>query len=167
MVKALIYVLDDSVKGEYSSAVQIAKEVGWDVDVFVDSPFAKANPTVSDVELGYDVLIIVGGYAIYYAATGYRPPRREWGVRPSRDLAKLASSAKLVIAPLAVPAFLARLGLLSGRRATVLPTTDLIAILREAGVAFEKGPVVRDGAFVTVTRLERNLEQVKKVVATT
>ena len=162
----MVYVLDDSVKGEYSSAVQIARELGWDVDVYVDSPFAKANPTVSDVGPGYDALIIVGGYAMYYAVTGYKAPRREWSVKPSRDLAKIAAEAKLVIAPLAAPAYLAKLGLLSGRRATVLPTTDLITILQESGAIFERGPVVRDGPFVTVTRLERNLERVKKVVAT-
>ena len=164
MVKALIYVLDDSVKGEYSSAMQIARELGWDVDVFVDSTHVRANPTVDDVGPGYDAVIIVGGYAMYFAVTGRKAPRREWGVKPSRDLAKLVSGSSIVIAPLAAPAYLARLGLLTGKRATVYPTTDLIQILRESGAVFERGPVVRDGPFITVTRLERNVEAVKKLV---
>jgi putative intracellular protease/amidase len=54
------------------------------------------------------------------------------------------------VAPLAVPGYLAQLGLLRGREATVYPTTELIRILREGGAKFVNRQVVKSGGVVTV-----------------
>ncbi len=169
-MRCLLLVLDLSWKGEYAGVVQALRELRNDVDVAVLAPDLNVNHRYDlyiemhkyDLEkLGadYDAVGIVGGYRMYYLVTGKRFPRRSLEIKLDlstleRIIVAAAKNDRLIIAPAAAPAFIAKLGLLRGRKATVYPTTDLIRILEENGATFINKTAVRDGNYVTMKRVE-------------
>ncbi|NPA70434.1 MAG: DJ-1/PfpI family protein [Crenarchaeota archaeon] len=179
-MKCLVLVLDTSWKGEYPAMVQALKESGYEVDTGILAPDATANykyefvyagPEMENVVQNYDAVAVVGGYRMYYIVCGKKFPTRRLEV-PRLNVQALEvalktamSSNKLIIAPLAVPAYLAKLGLIRGRKATVYPTTDLIRMLIENGVEFVNEDIVRDGNLITMKKM--NVEELKKKLSST
>ncbi len=174
--EALLLVLDVSWKNEYSSIVQALKESGYDiktgilaqdVNVNYDYDFVVEHKDldVNSIVDAVDVVSIVGGYRMYYIVTGKRCPIKR--LRPEIQQLRLDvldgairmcfEKNKIIVAPIAVPAYIAKLGYLKGRRCTVFPTTDLIAILEEIGATFVNDDVVRDGNVITMKRPSHQL----------
>lgn len=162
MPRGLIYVIDD-VRGEYPTLKSYLKAAGYEVEVAVGARDVNVNydvdiSAVEDVATlanSYDLYAIAGGYKIYYFVTGKRPPTKRMDLAiDTQKLEALTRSfraaGKPIIAPLAAPAYLAKLGLLANLKATVYPVTDLIRILRESGVKFTNNAVERDGGIITI-----------------
>ncbi len=174
-MRCLLLVLDTSWRGEYPNIVQALKETGNDVDVGIVSPDVDVNYRyelvyekydVQELVDSYDAFGIVGGYRLYYITCGKRFPCRKLespkiNMQVVDEVVKRAfEQNKLIIAPIAAPAYLAKLGILKGRKATVYPTTDLIKILVENGVEFVNDVVVRDGNVITLKKID--VEELKK-----
>jgi putative intracellular protease/amidase len=165
MPKALIFVIDIAKREEYSVLKNFLTRAGYEVRSAIGSRDVNINYDVDFMSMSaddvakiadeYDLLGLAGGYKIYYHVLGRKPPLKIWDL--NIDLGKLNiiiekfhREGKTVVAPLAVPGYLAQLGLLRGREATVYPTTELIKILREGGAKFVNRQVVRSGGVVTV-----------------
>jgi len=177
-MRCLVLVLDLSWKGEYSMMIQALRELKYEVDVGVLVPDANVNykydlyteASKYDLEkLGadYDIIGIVGGYRMYYIVTGKKFPKKSLEVKIDmsilqRIVTSAAKNDRIIIAPIAVPAYLAKLGLLRGRKATVYPTTDLIQILEENGAIFVNKMAVRDGNYITMKQMV--VEELKKAL---
>jgi putative intracellular protease/amidase len=168
MQKALIYVIDTSKREEYSTLKNFALRAGFDaktavgaidVNVNYDVELMQRSPEeAASLASEFDMLALIGGYKAYYLAVKKKPPLKSWDL--NIDTGKLnalirafSDSGKLVVAPFAMPAYLARLGLLKGRSATVYPTTELILLLREGGANFMNRQIVRDGNIITIKDL--------------
>ncbi len=162
-MKILITVIDDRYRGEYSMIRQALREANLDVDVAcvedinVNATYVITNGISIDKLCDFDGLAIIGGYRMYYAVTGKKPPRRNLNLSISLSIVEnivkhYYDKDKLIIAPLAVPALLAKMKILEGKEATVYPTTDLIRILSENGVIFKNVPVVKNGNVITMKR---------------
>jgi protease I len=66
------------------------------------------------------------------------------------SLAKAFAAANKVVAAICIaPCILANAGLLKGRKATVFPGAEYVALVREGGAAYEDKGVVVDGRIVT------------------
>jgi len=165
MPDALIYVIDMAKREEYSVLKNFLSKAGYNVKTAIGSRDVNVNydvdlMTISREEAArladeFDLLALAGGYKIYYYVLKKRPPLKIWDL--NIDVEKLDAmterffkAEKLLIAPLAVPSYLAQLGFLKGREATVYPTTELIKILRDNGAKFVNRPVVRDRNIITV-----------------
>lgn len=162
-MKILIMVIDDKYKGEYSMIRQALREANIDVDVAsvvdvnVNASYVITNGLSIEKFRDFDGLAIIGGYRMYYAVTGKKPPRKTLQLPVSlsviEDIVKdFNSRSSLIIAPLAVPALLARLKILEGKEATVYPTTDLIKILQDNGVIYRNELIVKSGNVITMKR---------------
>jgi len=178
-MRCLLLVLDLSWKGEYSMMMQVLRELKHEVDVAALAPDIHVNYKYDlyveahryDLErLGadYDLIGVVGGYRMYYIVTGKKFPKKSLEVKLDLSvLDKIVLSAakndRIVVAPVAVPAYLAKLGLLRGKRATVYPTTDLIKILEDNGAVFVNRLLVRDGNFITMKQVV--VEELKRCVS--
>ncbi|MFN3804374.1 MAG: DJ-1/PfpI family protein [Pyrobaculum sp.] len=166
-MRSLICVLDAT--EEYSISKNILLQAGFEVKSAVASHDVNINydidlaaaPREKVVELTreFDMFALLGGYKMYYHLLGKKPPLKTW--RLDVDIEKLDMlttefyrGGKVIVAPLAVPAYMAKLGLLKGRDATVYPTTELIKILRENQVNFVNKPVVKSGNFITIKNVE-------------
>ncbi|RLE57358.1 MAG: hypothetical protein DRJ40_03345 [Thermoprotei archaeon] len=107
-----------------------------------------------------NALVILGGYRLYYIVTGKKPAKIKYrkpcpGLSNLLEIIKLFNERKKIIATaLAGPALLARLGILKGKRATVLPTTDLVYIMRENGVEITYSPVEVSDNIITAKNIE-------------
>lgn len=176
-MKALIYVMDTSLKGEYSTVVQLLGGAGYDIDVAVARADVEVNPSIElegdrleGLAERYSLLALVGGYATFYVITGKRPPRRDWKrVANPTMLRKLVGEfvgrKKTVLAPFMTPALIASYGYLKGRKATVYPLTELIRVLVENGAIFVNEPYVSDGGIVTVKNIrETNIKELVDVI---
>ncbi len=175
-MRCLLLVLDLSWKGEYSMIMQALRELKHEVDVAALAPDIHVNYKYDlyveahryDLErLGsdYDLISIVGGYRMYYIVTNKKFPRRSLEVKLDlsildRVIMSAAKNDRLILAPIAVPAYLAKLGLLRGKKATVYPTTDLIKILESSGAEFVNKIIVRDGNYVTMKHVV--VEEIKR-----
>ncbi len=173
--------LDLSWKGEYSMTVQALRESGIEVDSAIVVPDANINYRYDffteaekyDLEKlvpEYDLVAVVGGYRMYYIVTEKKFPSRKLetqiNMQVLENVVKIAhANNRIIVAPLAVPAYLAKLGLLRGRKATVYPTTDLIQILEQNGATFVNVPAVRDGHIVTMKKMI--VEELKKCLTST
>ncbi len=181
MAKGLVVVLDLSWKGEYPMTIQALRESGFDVDSAIVVPDANINyrydlfTEADKYELDklvqdYDLVAIVGGYRMYYIVTEKKFPSRKLETQINMQALETivkaaAASNRTIVAPLAVPAYLAKLGLLRGRKATVYPTTDLIQLLEQNGVSFVNAPAVKDGNYVTMKKMI--VEELKKCLTST
>jgi putative intracellular protease/amidase len=161
-MRILIVVADTSYRGEYSMALQALHEAKCEVTTGILDDRVNVNHQLDlrrDNVGEYDSVLVVGGYGLYYGITGKKSPGRV--IVPTEGqlsiLGSLLSNAvkhgSTVIAPLVVPAYMARLGLLRGRRATVYPLSDLLRMLVDGGAEFVNEPVVVDGNVVTMKRL--------------
>lgn len=165
MSKALVFVIDMAKREEYSVLKNYLTRAGYEVRSAVGSRDVNINydidlmampaNEVAKIADEYDLLGLAGGYKIYYHVLGKKPPLKIWDL--NIDLGKLNAivekfhkTGKTIVAPLAVPGYLAQLGLLRGREATVYPTTELIKILRDGGAKFVNRQVIRSGGIVTV-----------------
>ncbi|MGB9705393.1 MAG: DJ-1/PfpI family protein [Pyrobaculum sp.] len=174
MPKALIFVIDMAKREEYSVLKNFLTKAGYEVKSAVGSRDVNINYDVDFMTMSaddaakiadeYDLLGLAGGYKIYYHVLGKKPPLKMWDL--NIDLAKLNAvidkfhrEGKTVVAPLAVPGYLAQLGLLRGKEATVYPTTELIKILREGGAKFVNRQVVRSGGVVTAKDITTTSEK--------
>ncbi len=174
-MRCLLLVLDQSWKGEYPNLIQALKESKYDVDVGILSPdinvnykyeFVYEDLDIEKIVEDYDCLGIAGGYRLYYITCGKKFPCRKLespkictGIL-DRAVKRASETDRLIIAPIAAPAYIAKFGILKGRKATVYPTTDLIKILIENGAEFVNDVVVRDGNIITLKRV--NVEELKK-----
>jgi len=175
-MKALVYVIDTSLRGEYSAVVQLLKGLGYEVVPATTRPLVNINPRVElrEDNVGklaeeYDLLALVGGYSIFYEVTRKKPPRRDWenvvDSNVTRNLVERFIGGKTLLAPFMVPALLALYGYLRGRKATVYPLTELIRILVENGANFVNKPYVVDGGVITVKDVRRiNIKELVEVV---
>ncbi len=162
-MKALIIVADVSYKGEYSMVVQALRQLGMEVSIGLASKTANINFNIDltkdvsgDLLTSNDLVVFIGGYWAYYAATGKDMPGKVKSVVNREAFEKLLtqsiSSGRITVLPLAVPAYAAKLGLLKGRKATVYPTTDLITMLRNNGVEYVNNDLVVDSNIITLKR---------------
>lgn len=136
---------------ELAEPKRILEQGGWQTKV------ASTKPGVAHGMLGatikpellleqvqpadYAGLIIVGGAG---------SPEHLWGNITLHGIARaVAKEGKTVSAICLSPAVLAKAGLLQGRRATVYPSKDAIAALRQGGAILSDKPVEADGQFVT------------------
>lgn len=165
MPTALIYVIDMAKRDEYPTLKNFIAKAGYDVRTAVGSRDVNVNyqvdlETAGDEEVEklaaeYDLLALAGGYKMYYHVLKKRPPLKNWDLninieRLNALVTRFSKNDRLVVAPLAVPGYLAQLGLLRGKNATVYPITELIRILRENGANFVNQHVVKDRGVVTV-----------------
>lgn len=183
-MKALVLTLDLSWKGEYSMIIQALKESGvedvkigvlsTDLNVNYDYDFVteveKVN--IDEIVQNFDIFVLVGGYRLYYIVTGKKFPKKTLEFKNDLSildniLKKAFEKNKIIITSIAGPAYLAKLGILKGRKATVYPTTDLIYILRENGVEFVNSDTVVDGNLITLKKpnveiLVKALKEIKR-----
>ncbi|RFA96862.1 DJ-1/PfpI family protein [Pyrobaculum aerophilum] len=164
MPKALIFVIDMAKREEYSVLKNFLTKGGFEAVAAVGSRDVNINYNIDFMTMSvnqvakvaeeFDLLALAGGYKIYYHVLRKKPPLKIWDL--NIDLEKLNAliqhfykTGKTIIAPLAVPGYLAQLGLLKGKDATVYPITELIKILRDNGANFVNKPVVKSGGVIT------------------
>jgi len=172
--KALLYVIDTAKRDEYPTLKNFLVKGGYEVDVAIGSRDVNVNYTIDLMTLPsdklptlseeYDAFALVGGFKIYYHVLQKKPPLKTWDLNIDKEkLAQLVVEfnrrGKLLIAPMAVPAYVAQLGLLSGRDATVYPVTELIKILKDNKVNFVNRQVVRSGNIITVKDITTTSEK--------
>jgi putative intracellular protease/amidase len=172
--KALILVIDTAKREEYSVLKNFLIKAGYEVRSAIGSRDVNINYDVDFISMSsddiakivdeYDLLGLAGGYKIYYHVVGKKPPLKIWDLNIDLEkvntvIEKFHREGKTVVAPLAVPGYLARLGLLRGKKATVYPTTELIRILKEGGAEFVNRQVVRSGNVVTVKDITTTSEK--------
>ena len=174
MPKALIYVIDTAKRDEYPTLKNFLMKGGYEVSVAVGSRDVNVNYTVDLMTLPsdklsalfeeYDAFALVGGFKMYYHVLQKKPPLKTWDLNIDKErLAQLVvefnKRGKLLIAPMAVPAYVAQLGLLSGRDATVYPVTELIKILRDNKANFVNRQIVRSRNIITVKDITTTSEK--------
>jgi len=163
-LKAFLAVVDTSYKGELSSALKSLRESNYEVTIGILNDIININHQVDlrreKPNLGdYDAVMVIGGYGLYYGITGKKSPGRM--VVPSKEeldilgqvLSHAVENNAMIIAPLVVPAYMAKLGLLRGKKATVYPLTDLLEMLINGGAEFINATTVIDGRIITMKRL--------------
>lgn len=167
-MKALIYVIDTSLVGEYPAVKSAMRnyhpqtaveshdvEINYDIDLT-----AMSAEEIARLAGEFDILAVVGGYRMYYYVLNRKPPLKFVNVNKAEMLVReFYKSGKTLVAPLAVPAYLAKLGLLAGRDATVYPTTELIKVLLEGKANFVNKPIVKSGNVVTVKNVKNTSEK--------
>ena len=141
---------------------QALVESNYEVEVAIGSLDVNVNydyEFIDDVDVEvlkkFDLVAIVAGYRMYYYVTGKKVPKRTLEIKwKESTLRKFVDSVfnlnKVIVAPFIVPAYLAKLGYLKGRKCTVYPTTDLIQILIENGAEYINELVVKDGNVITM-----------------
>lgn len=174
MPNALIYVIDMAKREEYSTLKNFLTKAGYSAKSAIGSRDVNINydvdlMTLSKEEVAkladeFDLLALAGGYKIYYYVLKKKPPLKIWDLNIEVEkldtlVEKFVKRGRLVVAPLAVPAYLAQLGLLKGRDATVYPITELIQILKENGANFVYRDVVKSGGVVTVKDITNTAER--------
>ncbi|MEZ0319025.1 MAG: DJ-1/PfpI family protein [Pyrobaculum sp.] len=165
MPNALIYVIDTAKKEEYSVLKNFLLKAGYDVRTAIGSRDVNVNYDIDLMALpvdevqklaqNFDLLATAGGFKMYYYVLKKKPPLKTWDLNIDVDkLEKLVEGfyreGRFLLAPLAVPAYVAQLGLLKGHDATVYPTTELIKILVNNGVNFIKKPIVKSKNVITI-----------------
>lgn len=165
MPNALIYIIDITKREEYSTLKNFIAKAGFTTKTAIGSRDVNANYDIDLMNIAkesvdrlaevFDLLALVGGYKIYYYVLRKRPPLKIWDLDIDLNVLNtmvesFSKNGKLLVAPLAVPAYLAQLGLLKGRNATVYPTTELVKILKENGVNFINENIVKDKNIITV-----------------
>lgn len=165
MPNALIYVIDTAKKEEYSVLKNFLLKAGYDVRTAIGSRDVNVNydidlmaMSVDDAQRlaeNFDLLALAGGFKIYYYVLKKKPPLKIWDLNIDVDkLGKLVEGfykgGRSLLAPLAVPAYVAQLGFLKGHTATVYPTTELIKILTDNGVKFVNKPIVKSRNVITI-----------------
>lgn len=165
MPRALIYVIDMAKREEYSVLKNYLLKAGYEVKAAVGSRDVNINydidlmttppADVAKVAEDFELLALAGGYKIYYYVLKKKPPLKMWDL--NIDVEKLNTlvesfnkKGRVIVAPLAVPGYLAQLGLLKGKEATVYPITELINILKENGASFVNRQVVRSSNIITI-----------------
>lgn len=164
-MNALIYVIDMAKREEYSVMKNYLIKAGYNVKIAIGSYDVNMNYDIDligksvDFAAGladeFDTFALVGGYKIYYTVLNKKPPLKIWDLNIDRNILDVIirefnRSGKTIVAPLAVPGYIAQLGILKGRNATVYPTTELIKILRDNGANFVNSAAVKDGNIITV-----------------
>ncbi|MGC9117541.1 MAG: DJ-1/PfpI family protein [Thermoproteus sp.] len=162
MAKGLIYVIDD-VRGEYATLKSYLSSQGYDLSTAVGARDVNVNydidfkniRNIDQLIKSFDTYILIGGYKMYYFVTNKKPPNKKSEM--AIDVEQLANMTKgfieagaTVLAPFVVPAYLAKLGALSGLRATVYPVTELINILRTNNVIYVNKPIVKEKNIITI-----------------
>lgn len=136
---------------ELAEPKRILEQAGWRTRIASTKPgtahgmlgaTAKPDLVVETVDpTQYAALVIVGGAG---------SPEHLWGNIALHGIARaIAKEGRIVSAICLSPAVLAKAGLLQGRRATVYPSKDAIAALRQGGAIVSDKPVETDGQFVT------------------
>ncbi len=117
-----------------------------------------------------DAVVLLGGYRLYYITVGKKPPEKHLRkpLTCEDKLVKLLKECldkgKIVATALAGPAFLAKHGLIKGKKATVLLLTNLIEMLKNNGVELVYDGVVEDGNLLTAKNFEDVPDLAKKLV---
>jgi len=172
--KALLYVIDTAKRDEYPTLKNFLMKGGYEVDVAVGSRDVNVNYTVDLMTLPsdklptlfeeYDAFALAGGFKIYYHVLQKKPSLKIWDLNIDKErLAQLVVEfnrrGKLLIAPMAVPAYVAQLGLLSGRDATVYPVTELIKTLKDNKATFVNRQIVRSRNIITIKDITSTSEK--------
>lgn len=167
MAKGLVYVIDDA-GGEYATLKSYLASKGYELSTAVGARDVNVNydidlkniTNIDNLIKDYDIFILIGGYKMYYFVTNKKPPTKKMEL--AIDVNQLAELTKgfikmgsTVVAPLAVPAYLALLGSLAGLRATVYPTTDLINILKNNNAIYENKPIIKDKNIITIKDIKK------------
>lgn len=171
MPRGLIYAIDDA-RGEYSTLKSYLKAAGYDVSVAVGARDLSVNYDIdlnevkdpAELSKSYDLYAIVGGFKMYYFVTNKKPPIKKLDISIDKNKLEILTKASkesggVIIAPLAVPAYLAKLGLLKGLRATVYPVTDLIQILKENEVKYTNNSIEFDNKIITIKEVTKISEK--------
>ncbi|MEM1518666.1 MAG: DJ-1/PfpI family protein [Pyrobaculum sp.] len=174
MPKALIYVIDTAKREEYSTLKNFLTKAGYLVKSAIGSKDVNLNydidlEAISKDEMSklyeeFDLVALAGGYKIYYYVLKKKPPLKIWDFNIDVNklnilLESFINNKKTVVAPLATPAYLAQIGYLKGREATVYPTTELIYILKENGVKFVNKDIVKSDMFITIKDVTKTAEK--------
>lgn len=164
MPKALIFVIDMAKREEYSVLKNFLTKGGFEVMAAVGSRDVNINYNIDFMSMSvdqvakvaeeFDLLALAGGYKIYYHVLGKKPPLKIWDLNVDSEklnvlVQQFYKSGKTIVAPLAVPGYLAQLGLLKGKDATVYPITELIEIIKKNGANFVNKSVVKSGGIIT------------------
>ena len=113
--------------------------------------FSEAKPDL------YDALVIIGGAG---------SKAHLWANRDLAGLSKAFAAIKKPVAAICLsPVVLARAGILRGRKATVFPSPDAVAELKNGGAAPVNLPVVIDGNIITANGPEAAAEFGRAVVS--
>ncbi|MGL5721367.1 MAG: DJ-1 family glyoxalase III [Brevinema sp.] len=138
---------------EALTPVDIWRRAGWKISTAMINPHpsllvlgqqgiaVKADLPLSDVYVeDFDMIYLPGGNGHKVIADS---------PEALQLIQNFASAGKIISAICATPSVLARKGMLSGRRATVYPSSEYIEALKQSGVNYVAEDVVIDGTFIT------------------
>ncbi|MFP3291410.1 MAG: intracellular protease/amidase [Thermoproteus sp.] len=162
MAKGLIYVVDD-VRGEYATVKSYLSSHGYDLSTAVGARDLNINydidlkniNNIDQIVKSFDIYVLIGGYKMYYFVTNKRPPAKKSEIAINTDqLADITKSfveaGATVVTPFTTPAYLAKLGTLSGLKATVYPITELINILKINNAIYINKPIIKEKNIITI-----------------
>ncbi|MEZ0248848.1 MAG: DJ-1/PfpI family protein [Thermoproteus sp.] len=166
MAKGLVYVVDDA-GGEYAALksylqpqYELTTVVGArDININYDIDINNIE-NLDTLIKSFDIYILIGGYKLYYFVTNKRPPNKKLELAIDVDrlnalTREFTKAGVVVMAPFTTPAYLARLGLLAGVKATVYPITELIKILKENNAIYINASSVKDKNIITIKDIRK------------
>ncbi|MEL9991090.1 MAG: DJ-1/PfpI family protein [Thermoproteus sp.] len=167
MAKGLVYVVDDA-GGEYATLKSYLQPQGYELITAVGARDVNINydidinniENIDTLVKSYDIYVLIGGYKLYYFVVNKRPPNKK--LELAIDVDKLGvltrefvKTGAVVVAPFTAPAYLARLGLLAGVKATVYPITELIKILKENNAIYTNISPIKDKNIITIKDIRK------------
>lgn len=167
MTKGFIHVIDDA-GGEYVALRSLLRSGGIESSTAVSTRDQNINydidinkiDDIDQITKNYDLYIMVGGFKTFYYVVNKKAPNRRLDApvdfeRVNQIVTSFVKAGATIVAPLATPGYLARIGLLKGYQATVYPVTELIKALREGGAVFKNEIIVKDKSIITIKDIRK------------